>query len=72
MNPIVALRAAAVFLVLTLVFGALGVSAYAPLAEALFVISASVGGLMLAFGLATARIAPQPVRALAKGRRRRR
>ncbi len=70
MNSTVALRAAAVFLILTLVFGALGVSAYAPLAEALFVISASVGGLMLAFAFATGRHASQPARVLAKGRRR--
>ncbi len=62
MNRIVALRAAVVFVVLTLFSGALGVSSYAPAAEILFLIAASLGAVMLAFGFAMPRHSPMPVR----------
>ncbi len=62
MNRTVALRAAVVFVVFTLFAGALGLSAYAPAAEILFVISASLAAVMLAFGFAVLRHSPTPVR----------
>jgi hypothetical protein len=56
-----ALRAGTIFVLLALFFGATGINAYAPLAEALFLITGSLCALMLLFGLAP-RPAAVPVR----------
>jgi hypothetical protein len=71
MTRTVALRASVVFVALTGLFGALGLSAYTPIAEILFLISASVGGLMLGFAVATPRHAPVPVRIRSRASARR-
>ncbi len=59
MTRTVALRASICFIVLTALFGALGVSAYAPVAEALFAVAASLVVLLGVFALATP--APQAI-----------
>jgi hypothetical protein len=59
MTRTVALRASICFIVLTALFGALGVSAYAPAAEALFLICASLCVLLGTFALAAP--APQAI-----------
>jgi hypothetical protein len=48
-----ALRASALFIALTIVFGAFGLGSHAAVAEALFLISGSLCALMLVFALAT-------------------
>jgi hypothetical protein len=58
-----ALRASALFIVLTVVFGAIGVSTHTIAAEALFLTGASLGLLLLAFGMAVPTRAAVPVRA---------
>jgi hypothetical protein len=57
-----ALRASALFIALTIVFGALGLSSHAAAAEALFLISGSLCALMLFFALATPAPAAIPMR----------
>ena len=58
----VALRASTIFVALTLVFGALGLGSHAPVAEALFLITASVCALLFAFAVAAPQHAAIPVR----------
>ena len=58
-----ALRAGTIFALLALFFGAAGIAAHAPAAEALFLIAGSVCALMLLFAFAPAANAPVPVRA---------
>ena len=58
-----ALRAGTIFVLLALFFGAVGINTYAPVAEALFLVTASVCALMLLFAFAPAVHAPVPVRA---------
>ena len=58
-----ALRAGTIFVLLALFFGAVGITTYAPVAEALFLIAGSVCALMLLFAFAPAAQAPVPVRA---------
>ena len=57
-----ALRASALFIALTIVFGGLGLSSHAVAAEALFLITGSLCALMLFFGLATPAPAAIPAR----------
>ena len=57
-----ALRASALFIALTIVFGALGLGSHAAVAEALFLISGSLCALMLFFALATPAPAAVPMR----------
>ena len=57
-----ALRAGTIFALLALFFGAAGITTYAPVAEALFLVTASVCALMLLFAFAPAAHAPMPVR----------
>ncbi len=53
MTHTAAVRASILFIVLTIVFGAVGLASHAAVAEALFMISASVFAFMLLFALAT-------------------
>ena len=53
MTRTAALRASALFIVLTIVFSAVGLGSHAGAAEAIFLISASLGALMLVFAVAT-------------------
>ena len=62
MTRTVALRASALFIVLTVVFGAIGLGSHAVAAEAFVLISASVCALMLAFALASPAPAAVPAR----------
>jgi hypothetical protein len=62
MTRTIALRASALFVVLTIVFGAVGLASHAVIAEAMFLISGSLGALMLFFALATPDHAAVPVR----------
>ena len=62
MTRTVAFRASALFVALTIVFGALGLGSNAAAAQALFLISGSLSSLMLFFALATPDHAPVPVR----------
>ena len=57
-----ALRAGTIFVLLALFFGAVGIDTYAPVAEALFLIAASLCAVMLLFAFAPAAHAPVPVR----------
>jgi hypothetical protein len=57
-----ALRAGTIFVLLALFFGAVGITTYAPVAEALFLIAASLCTLMLLFAFAPTVLAPVPVR----------
>ena len=57
-----ALRAGTIFVLLTLFFGAVGVSSYSPLAEAFSLIAGSLGALMLLFAFASPAHAAVPVR----------
>ena len=57
-----AFRASALFIALTIAFGALGLSSHAAAAEALFLISGSLCALMLFLALATPAPAPILVR----------
>ena len=58
----VALRSSLLFVVLTLVFGTLAAASDAGLPEALFLITATVGGLMAAFAAAAPVARAVPVR----------
>jgi hypothetical protein len=58
----VALRAGTIFVLLALVFGAIGMSSYSPIAEAVFLIAGSLCALMLLFAAAIPARAPVPVR----------
>jgi phosphotransferase system glucose/maltose/N-acetylglucosamine-specific IIC component len=62
MTRTVALRASALFVALTVLFGAIGLGSHAMAAQALFLISGSLCALMLFFGLATPDHAAVPVR----------
>ena len=66
MDRIVALRAAGVFLLAALVAGAFGAGAYSALAQAAFLISATMGVTVLAFGSAPRQ---RPVLARVRSRR---
>ena len=59
-----AVRASILFVILMILSAAAGVGSHAVVAEAMFVISASVFAVMLLFGLATAahRAVPAPIR----------
>lgn len=62
MTRIAALRASALFVILTILFGALGLGSHATAAQAMFLISGSLGALMLIFALASPDHAAIPVR----------
>jgi len=62
MTRTIALRASALFVVLTILFGAVGLGSHAVIAEAMFVITGSLCALMLFFALATPDHAAVPVR----------
>ncbi len=62
MTRFVALRVFMTFMTLALLSAAIGLSSHVPLAEALFLVSAALGSVMLIFGLATPVHAPVPVR----------
>ena len=62
MTRTIALRASALFVILTILFGAVGIGSHAVLAEAVFLISRSLCALMLFFALATPEHAAIPVR----------
>jgi hypothetical protein len=58
----IALRASALFVVLTILFGAVGLGSHAVVAEAMFLITGSLLALMLFFALAMPHHATAPVR----------
>lgn len=58
----VAMRISTIFVVLAFVFGAVGSTSHSSIAEALFLISASVCALTLLIAFATPAHAPVPVR----------
>ena len=62
MTRTAALRASALFVVLAIVFAAVGLGSQAAAAQAMLVISGSLAALMLAFALATPDHAAVPVR----------
>jgi hypothetical protein len=62
MTRTVAFRASALFVALTILFGAIGLGSHAVAAQALLLISGSLSALMLFFGLATPDHAAVPVR----------
>jgi hypothetical protein len=62
MTRTVALRASALFIALTIVFGAVGLGSHAVAAEAFVLIGGSLCALMLVFALATPAHAAVPVR----------
>ena len=62
MTRTAAFRASAIFVLLALVFGAVGVSSQAAVAEALFAIAGAVFAVLLLLGLVTPAHAPVPVR----------
>ena len=62
MTRTAALRASALFIVLTIVFGAIGLGSHAAAAQAMFLISGSLCALMLFFAFATPNHAAVPVR----------
>ena len=62
MTRTIALRASALFVVLTILSAAVGLGSHAVIAEALFLISGSLCALMLFFAFATPDHAPVPVR----------
>jgi hypothetical protein len=62
MTRTIALRASALFIVLTILFGAVGLGSHAAVAEAMFLITGSLCALMLFFALATPEHAAVPVR----------
>jgi hypothetical protein len=68
MTRLVALRSGAFFTLLALIFGALGATSHAQVAEALFAIAGSLCALMLVFAYA----APDPVAVPVRARRPRR
>jgi hypothetical protein len=62
MTRTVALRASALFIALTIVFGAVGLGSHAVAADALVLITGSLCALMLFFAAATPSPAAVPVR----------
>ena len=62
MTRTIALRASALFVLLAILFGAVGLGSHAVAAEAMFLISGSLFALMLFFALATPDRAAMPVR----------
>jgi hypothetical protein len=62
MTRMTALRSCAVFVALTLLFGAVGLGSHAAVAEALFLISGSLAALRLLFGASAPDHAAIPVR----------
>jgi hypothetical protein len=62
MTRTIALRASALFVVLAILFAAVGLGSHAVLAEAVVLISGSLCALMLFFALATPEHAAVPVR----------
>jgi hypothetical protein len=69
MTRTIALRASALFVVLTILFAAVGIGSHAVIAEALFLISGSLCALMLFFAVATPDHAAVPVRVRRQARR---
>jgi hypothetical protein len=65
MSKTAALRASTIFAALTVIFAAIGLGAYSPIAEALSLITGSVFAVTIAFALATPFHGP----ALARARR---
>ena len=62
MTRSIALRASALFVALTILFAAVGLGSHAVVAEAMFLISASLCAVMLFFAAATPEHAAVPVR----------
>ena len=62
MTRTIALRASALFVALTILFAAVGLGSHAAIAEAMFLISASLCVLMLFFAAATPDHAAVPAR----------
>jgi hypothetical protein len=62
MTRTVAFRASALFIALTILFGAVGLGSHAAAAEALFLISASLCAVMLLFAVAAPTPTAIPVR----------
>ena len=62
MTRVAALRSSAFFIALMILFGAVGLGSHAAAAEAMFLISGSLGALMALFALATPEHAAVPVR----------
>ena len=62
MTRTAAFRASALFVVLAMVFAAVGLGSHALAAQAMFLISGSLGALMLVFAVATPDHAAVPVR----------
>jgi hypothetical protein len=62
MTHTAAVRASILFVILAIVFGAVGLASHADAAEALFTISASVFAIMLLFALATPAHRAMPAR----------
>ena len=58
----IALRASTIFVVLAFVFGAVGINSHSPIAEALFLIAASVCALTLLIAFAPPAHVPAPAR----------
>lgn len=62
MTRFVAFRAFMIFITLAVLSAVTGLASQVPLAEVLFLVSAALGGIMLAFALTTPVHAPVPVR----------
>ena len=62
MTRFVAFRVFIIFMTLAALAAVTGLASHVPLAEVVFLVSAGLGGLMLAFGLSTPAHAPVPVR----------
>jgi hypothetical protein len=62
MTRFVAFRVFMIFMTFAALSAVTGLASQVPLAEVLFLVSAALGGLMLAFALATPVHAPVPVR----------
>jgi hypothetical protein len=62
MTRTIAFRASALFVVLTILFGAVGLGSHAVVAEAMFLIAGSLCALLLFFALVTPDHASVPVR----------
>jgi hypothetical protein len=62
MTRTVAFRASALFIALTILFGAVGLGSHAAAAEAFFLISASLCAVMLVFAVVSPAPAAVPVR----------
>jgi len=69
MTRSVALRASALFILLSALFAAIGVGSHTVVAEALFLVSGSLCALMLFFALATRTHAPAPIPVRVRRRR---